>query len=380
MKIRAITVGFNARMPSLARQIGRAGKFIDQAKRSFIDAGYDVQTTRIASQPWKEYLSAGNKRALYGQVRILEDLCRTNRIDFCSIGTAYMPREADLAADIIAATELVSCSATITTRRTGLNHSTISAAARAIKRIAQASAGGVGNFRFAAIANCPSDIPFFPASYHLGRTCFMIALEASDLVVKAFSSADNYARAKKKLKVILEKEYRKVEQVALRLEKKHSIFFRGLDTSPAPSILRRESIALAFEKLGKDRFGAPGTLAAAGMITEVLRSIRVRQCGFRGLMLPVMEDAVLARRIGGLRLDALLAYSAVCGTGLDCVPLPGDTTQSLIRSMLLDVGTLALRLDKPLIARLLPIPGKQAGAVTSIRSPYLVNCRIPHVV
>ena len=379
MKIRAITVGLNVAMPSLAGKMERVGKFIALAKTAFQDAGYEVQTTRIASQPWVEYIPAANRRTLCAKIQILEGLCRDNGIDLCSIGTAYTPKDADLAVDILESTEIVSCSATIAERKTGLDHHMTSAAARAIRKIAEKSNSGEANFRFAAIANCPPDIPFFPASYHRGRTCFMIALEASDLVVKAFSSAGDYASARKNLKVIVEKEYKRVEHVALRVEKNGRVFFRGVDMSPAPSILPEESIVLAFERRGKSRFGAPGTLSTAGMITEVLRSVRVRQCGFSGLMLPVMEDALLAQRIGSLSLDALLAYSAVCGTGLDCVPLPGDTPVPVIRGMLLDVATLALRLDKPLIARLLPIPGGQAGSLTNINSRYLINCPIPHV-
>jgi uncharacterized protein (UPF0210 family) len=379
MKIRSITAGFNITMPSITKRMERVGKFLGLARSAFEDAGYEVQTTRVTSQPWIEYLVASSTRAVCDRVRILEDCCRMNHIDFCSIGTVHTPKNTGLLVDIIESTEIISCSATIALRKTGLDHRVIRAAAQAILKIAERTASGVGNFRFAAIANCPPDIPFFPASYHRGRACFMIALEASDLIVKAFSSANDFMNASKNLKVILEKEYGKVENIALRIEKQGRFLFRGLDLSPAPSILPDESIVLAFERMGEGTFGAPGTLAIAGLITDVLRNIKVRQCGFSGLMLPVMEDFGLAQRIGSLNLDSLLAYSAVCGTGLDCVPLPGDTPTSKICGMLLDIATLALRLNKPLAARLLPIPGQQAGSLTNIDSPYLINCTIPKI-
>ena len=57
-------------------------------------------------------------------------------------------------------------------------------------------------------------------------------------------------------------------------------------------------------------------------------------------------------------------YSAVCGTGLDTVPLPGDASQGQLAAVLLDVAALSLRLDKPLTARLMPVPGKAAGDPT----------------
>jgi uncharacterized protein (UPF0210 family) len=42
----------------------------------------------------------------------------------------------------------------------------------------------------------------------------------------------------------------------------------------------------------------------------------------------VLEDAILAQRAaeGTLTIKDLLLYSAVCGTGLDTVPLPGAAT------------------------------------------------------
>ena len=80
-------------------------------------------------------------------------------------------------------------------------------------------------------------------------------------------------------------------------------------------------------------------------------------------MLPVLEDSVLGARVaeGALSLNDLLLYSAMCGTGLDCIPLPGDVEPGALAGILLDVAALALRLDKPLTARLMPMPGKAAG-------------------
>ena len=45
-------------------------------------------------------------------------------------------------------------------------------------------------------------------------------------------------------------------------------------------------------------------------------------------------------------------------------------------AILLDVATLALVADKPLTARLMPIPGKKAGDMTDFDFPYFANARI----
>jgi len=92
----------------------------------------------------------------------------------------------------------------------------------------------------------------------------------------------------------------------------------------------------------------------------------------------VLEDSVLARRAaeGTLCVNDLLLYSAVCGTGLDTVPLPGDTRPTQIAALLTDVAALAVRLDKPLSARLMPIPGKSAGDAVAFDFEYFAPSRV----
>ncbi|HEX5941424.1 MAG TPA: DUF711 family protein, partial [Anaerolineales bacterium] len=75
-------------------------------------------------------------------------------------------------------------------------------------------------------------------------------------------------------------------------------------------------------------------------------------------------------------LKDVLLYSAVCGTGLDTIPLPGDTTAEQIIPLLLDLCALALRLDKPLTARLMPVPNKKAGDETNFDFAFFAPSRV----
>jgi uncharacterized protein (UPF0210 family) len=95
-------------------------------------------------------------------------------------------------------------------------------------------------------------------------------------------------------------------------------------------------------------------------------------------MQPILEDSVLARRAaeGTLTVKDALLYSAVCGTGLDTVPLPGNTTSEQLVPLLLDLSALALRLDKPLTARLMPIPGKKTGDETNFDFAFFASSRV----
>jgi uncharacterized protein len=87
---------------------------------------------------------------------------------------------------------------------------------------------------------------------------------------------------------------------------------------------------------------------------------------------------VLAARAseGRFGIRELLLYSSVCGTGLDVVPVPGDTPAPALERLLLDVAALATRLEKPLSARLLLAPGLAAGETTAFDSEYLTNARV----
>ena len=109
---------------------------------------------------------------------------------------------------------------------------------------------------------------------------------------------------------------------------------------------------------------------------DAIRRTQVRRCGFSGLMLPVLEDPVLAARASDRTygVQELLLFSSVCGTGLDVVPLAGDTPVERIVRLVHDVAALAVKWQKPLSARLLPVPGVPAGGRVHFDDPLLTEC------
>jgi len=151
-----------------------------------------------------------------------------------------------------------------------------------------------------------------------------------------------------------------------------------LDFTLAPFPTESKSIGTALERLGVPAVGLQGSLAASTFITDTMDRANFKRCGFNGLMLPVLEDSILALRAGegSLGINDLLLYSTVCGTGLDVVPLAGDTTTDQLYAVLLDLSSLALRLNKPLTARLMPIPGKKEGDATDFKFEYFANSRV----
>ncbi len=377
MKIRTITTGIHLKSLSDLGMVKEAAEFNKEAKEAFEKAGYEVQTTRIATNSWEDYLGDLSDKDAIQKIQEIEEEAKGLDVSFFNIGYASFPEKIALLPEINRKTSIISCSAKIGDKASGINYENAKAAAKVIKEIADGTENGYGNFRFCAAANCRPGIPFFPAGFHEGETAFRIGLECGDLAMKAFSKSESLEEAEENLRAVFEEELQKVEEIAEGL----SLNYGGIDASLNPGLEDHESIAFAYEKLGIGKFGNQGTLTISSIITRVLKNLSVKTCGYSGLMLPVCEDAGLAKRAneGTYNISNLLLYSSVCGCGLDTVPIPGDTSVEVLEAVLLDTASLAIKLDKPLSARVFPVPGKKAGEMTEFNSPYLVDCKVLRV-
>jgi uncharacterized protein (UPF0210 family) len=379
VKIRAVTVGLDLQPQSevVGAPIQAAGRFLAAAKHAFGAAGIEVQTTRAAG-PALRPAPAG----FATWAASVERVARDNGIEYLSFGRLpagsheFVSHEL---APILAQSEIGFFSVDLIDGRLP-SVAMAQACARSVKQLAATTELGFGNLRLAATANCPPNIPFLPAAYHAGGPPqFSIAVEAADVVVRAFDAPGGMAEIEDRLVQQLELACEPVERVADALSASHGYAFAGIDLSPAPFPADEASIGAAVERAGVDRFGAPGTLYIAAMITRAIRRTRVRRCGFSGLMLPLLEDSVLARRAAECAptLHELLLFSAVCGTGLDTIPLPGDVSEAELAGIYLDVAALSVALNgKPLTVRLMPVPGADAGDWTRYTFDYFANSRV----
>jgi uncharacterized protein len=382
VKIRAVTLGLDLPCPAVVTApFEAAARFLSTAGAAFDAAGVEVQTTRVAGPDLGPFLSEPASR-VESWAADTEAAARDSGIDYVSLGRLPATAHgfvAEWVAPILAAGETVFFSADLVDGRLP-SVAMAAACAKAVKRLASMTPLGFGNLRFAATAHCPPNIPFLPAAYHAGGPPrFSIAVQAADVVVDALSNPGSTSEIEDALVAGLESAAAPVERTAEALAAESGYAFVGIDLSPAPFPSDQSSIGEALERGGVDRFGVPGTLYLSALVTRAIRRTRVRRCGFSGLMLPLLEDSVLARRAAEWppSVHELLLYSAVCGTGLDTLPLPEDVSEAELAGVYLDVAALSVALDgKPLTARLLPVPGAQASDPTTFTFEYFANSRV----
>jgi uncharacterized protein (UPF0210 family) len=377
MKIRSITYFCNPKFPLEEKIIQKAGTFLAEAKSAYEAAGYEVQTVRLATIPFPTLLGAENIDKLPTLTGQLADIAKQLNIGYFSLGPALpeMPRSYEVIPDAIFVSKDAFFGGVMAGKIRGLDLAAIRACADVIVKCAPIEPNGFANLQFAALANVPAGAPFFPAAYHdKDRPYFAIATESADLAVQAFENAKTIEEGRNNLIAEVEKHGKKLAEVARSLRVK----FYGVDFSLAPFPDDAHSLGNAVEKMGIPKIGLHGSLAAASILTEAVDRADFPHTGFSGFMQPVLEDSVLAKRAteGALTIKDALLYSAVCGTGLDTVPLPGDTTSEQLVPLLLDLSALALRLDKPLTARLMPIPGKKAGDETNFDFAFFAQSKI----
>jgi uncharacterized protein (UPF0210 family) len=381
MYIRTVTYFLDPGFPLADERIAEAGQVASEVKGALTEAGYTVQSLRLAIAPFGRVIN-GDPSRLKHLALDLEAACFVHKLDFASLGPA---RPADGAAmyqaipEALEAAEHVFASASIAEPAGGLNLPAVRWTADVIQRCAQIGPNGFGNLRFTALANVPAGSPFFPAGYHDGGApVFSLGVEAAELAVTACAEASSLADARARLVRAVEDHAQRLAKAVKRFGGRRGLRFGGIDFTLAPYPETARSLGSAVERLTGQPMGSHGTLAAAAFLADALDRARIPSVGFSGLFFPVLEDAVLAARAaeGRLTISDLLLYCTVCGAGLDTIPLPGAVSDDILAGILADVGALSLRLNKPLTARLMPIPGKVAGDEIHFDFPYFADSRV----
>ena len=364
----------------LSQLLGESCRVLQQVERELIRGGFELQTLRIATNPFGEWLYDNAKTmesTAAVRLDLLKHILEKHDIQFCSLGPAVTVEEISLCPMIVRAAPCFSCSANITTVKSA------TAAAQCILELSKTTSGGLGNFRFCAVASCQPFIPFFPAAKSCsqngdGIVGFAVGLENGALaktLLEETKTIDNIST------IFCNGMASALLPVQRICESISTCEYLGMDTSLNPSLDHGGSVAEAMECLQEMQgyFGGRGTLATAAAITTALQSLPdIKRVGYCGLMLPVCEDTRLADLASKdkLRISDILSISGVCAVGVDTVPIPGDCEESLLASLILDVAGVANRWNKSLSCRVFPVPGLKEGERTKFDSPYMCNCNV----
>ena len=397
-KVRTITtfLSLDNNKVSWNKKIQEASHFCLDLADNLNQKNYTVQSIRIVTNPFGEYLNTQSLESARTDLTYLSDLLNAStnsrmRIRF-AIGEARTPDEIRLLPELIKEFgDLCNVCVNVPIDEFGvLDNKLIQHSVKAVQKISEITPRGEGNFNFTVNFNCAPLIPYFPASYHckeLGNK-FVIGLETPDLLVdvldtynKQYGDVQHSQQFKAYYDVMsqaLQYHIDAITDIINTSDCGDAFEFAGVDSSAAPS-KNCASMTDVYEAMGVEHFGASGTVEASALLTKVFKSIKgVDLVGFSGLMLALTEDRGLAKGTinGDFEIRSLLTYSAVCGIGLDTVPIPGDTPAHKIAAIMRDTGTMAYRLNKPLTVRLFPVQGLKAGNLTTFESADLCNCAV----
>ena len=380
-------------------EIQKSSDFCLSLAGRFVEQDYQVQSIRIVTNAFSEYLDTTDLNSAKADLQLIRSLL--NEIKSDGLRIRFAIGEAKNSHEIALLPELIKefgdlCNACVNIpidEFSGLDKQLINDSVEAVEKIAKITERGEGNFNFTVNFNCMPLIPYFPASYHdstLGNR-YVVGFETPDLLVKVltdFNATTQLISTQQKLKQqqilmsqALQYHVTEVANIISTFDKHENngrFLFSGIDSSAAPS-KDCASMVEVYKQLGVPFFGASGSVEASALLTRVFKSVKgLPLVGFSGLMLAVTEDRGLAQGTidGDYDIRSLLTYSAVCGIGLDTVPIPGDTPAEKVVALMSDTGTMAFRLNKPLTVRLFPVPGLKAGEITQFESDDLCNCAV----
>ena len=294
-KVRAITGFITIDAKSYPSQIEETVKFLSQVRDAVKAAGYDVAGIRISTQPFPEYTRGLSHADALKVLHGIDELA--GKLDFApNIGPAML-KDTDDTAPVELLTEVLATPGNrlnaniVTAGEDGIHWNAVRQAARIIKGVGERSPHGQGNFNFAAIAMLKPYGPFYPGAWHPGGgpRSFAIGLEAANVVMDVFSREHDPRTAGKALTDALSLHMRAVEAAAMKAAAGSGWTYAGIDPTPAPG--GQVSIGTAIESFTGAPFGSPGTETAAGIITRAVKAVPVKQTGYSGLMIPVLEDS-----------------------------------------------------------------------------------------
>ncbi|AFJ03751.1 hypothetical protein Q7C_2630 [Methylophaga frappieri] len=397
LDLRTVTVGINL-TDCVSDDIGRfkrniydkilkhAGQLVTTCQRIERRYGIEVANKRISISPIGVVAAPFSTEQMVDIALTLDHAANELGIDFIGGFSALVEKgisrgdQALISAipEALTQSKRVCASVNVASTRAGLNMDAINQMGQVIKQAAQLTAenDGLAAAKLVVFANIPQDVPFMAGAY--------LGIGEADAVVSVGVSGPGVVKAalqralEEEEKLDLSRAADVIKQTAARLTRAGELVGRevasslGLpfgivDLSLAPTPNENDSVGEIFEAIGLPAIGAPGSTAFLAMLNDAVKKggafASSHVGGLSGAFIPVCEDLTIARSASNrtLSLEKLEAMTAVCSVGLDMVALPGDTSAEMLSAIIADEMAIGVINKKTTAARLIPVPGKQAG-------------------
>ena len=363
-----------------------AGNLVDVCDEVGIKYGIPVVNKRIAVSPIAVAACGFSALEMCRIAVALDDLARRLRIDFIGGFGALVEKgftKGDLALieaipEALAKTERVCSSINVASTHAGINMDAVALMGRTIKQTAEITADrdGIGCAKLVVFANIPQDVPFMAGAY-LGvgepDAVINVGVSGPGVVKKAIDRARaadptlDLGRISETIKRTAFKVTRVGELIGRQVADRIGVPFGVVDLSLAPTPNVGDSVGEIFQSLGLKSIGDPGSTAILAMLNDAVKKGGIFASsyvgGLSGAFIPVSEDLNIAEaaRNGRLTIEKLEAMTSVCSVGLDMVAIPGATSAETISGIIADEMAIGVINSKATAARLIPVPGKQAG-------------------
>jgi hypothetical protein len=284
----------------------------------------------------------------------------------------------------LTATNKVCASINVGSTRYGINVDAIVLLGQTIKDLAEASAdrSGFAAAKFVVFTNQPDGNPFMAGAIHgLGQpeTVINVGVSGPGVIARALErkiaqSGQQHlglADLAEEIKRTAFRVTRCGELIGRQVARKLGVPFGVVDLSLAPTPNVGDSVGEIIRILGVDAIGAPGSTAIVALLNDAVKKggtfASQSVGGLSGAFIPVCEDRELADAVGdgSLVLEKLEAITSVCSVGLDMIAIPGSTDAATIAALIADEMAIGLINGKTTAARLIPVPGKEAGEMVS---------------
>ena len=201
-KIRAITAFVRIDSTQYRQQLEEAVTVLRQAKTAFERSGYEVQTIRITTQAFTQYLGSRSAGEALDFFKRLDDLSKRESF-MLNLGPLTLADSSDAAKVELLSRVLAQTRANaslVVADEDGVSWGAIRSAGQVIKYVEEHSPNGTNNFDFAAVAMVPPSVPFFPASNHYGAGHeFSVGWEAGAFVGDVLAGANRDMKEAKEL-------------------------------------------------------------------------------------------------------------------------------------------------------------------------------------